>query len=109
MLQGNKCTKLFHSLAKRNVKKKFVAALIKDDGTTTTFCDIQELFFNFYKEFLGITDEAISIDETVDDFLVHDYSVDDIKNALFDIGDDKSPRPNGYTFTFFKKVESCRD
>lgn len=30
--------------------------------------------------------------------------MEEIKEALFDIGDDKSPRPDGYTSKFFKQA-----
>nr|GFD48521.1 putative RNA-directed DNA polymerase, eukaryota, reverse transcriptase zinc-binding domain protein [Tanacetum cinerariifolium] len=35
--------------------------------------------------------------------MVRDITNEEIKSAMFDIGDDKSPGPDGFTSTFFKK------
>lgn len=64
---------------------------------------------------MGTREEIISIDETIvdmglkistsqADFFVHEFSINDIRTALFDIEDDKSPGPDGYSSTFFKKA-----
>jgi hypothetical protein len=42
------------------------------------------------------------LDSTLHAFLLADVSNDDIKKALFSIGDAKSPGPDGYSSLFFK-------
>ncbi|KAI5667594.1 hypothetical protein M9H77_17447 [Catharanthus roseus] len=47
-------SKLFHSLAKRNAKRNFIAALTKKDGSTTSsLVEIQEELTRFYEDLLG--------------------------------------------------------
>jgi len=40
-------------------------------------------------------------------FLLSAVSNDDIKKALFSIGDDKSPRPDGYSSLLQKVIGCC--
>ncbi|GKB13409.1 hypothetical protein Tco_0847332, partial [Tanacetum coccineum] len=42
------------------------------------------------------------IDEESDVHMIREVFVDEIKSALFDIDDDKAPRPDGFTSKFFK-------
>ncbi|GKD98938.1 methylenetetrahydrofolate reductase 1 [Tanacetum coccineum] len=44
-----------------------------------------------------------SISATTSSNMVCDITNDEIKAAMFDIGDDKAPGPDGYTSAFFKK------
>ncbi|GKD95824.1 hypothetical protein Tco_1379721, partial [Tanacetum coccineum] len=44
-----------------------------------------------------------SISATTSSNMVRDITNDEIKAAMFDIGDDKASGPDGYTFAFFKK------
>ncbi|KAI5653888.1 hypothetical protein M9H77_31075 [Catharanthus roseus] len=54
LLKGDKSTKLFHSLVKRNAKKNFIAALTNEDGTSTTSLnEVQEEFLMYYGNLLG--------------------------------------------------------
>ncbi|GJS26999.1 RNA-directed DNA polymerase, eukaryota, reverse transcriptase zinc-binding domain protein [Tanacetum coccineum] len=53
--------------------------------------DCESLFYNSLN-----ADEALS--------LVKDVSSNEIKDALFDIGDNKAPGPDGYSFMFFLKL-----
>lgn len=90
--------------------------MIKDDGTTTTTLkEIHDQFLSFYLSLLGTKDEVFPIDATICDlglrvsttqaeFLVQQFSNEEIKVTLFDIRDDKSPGSDGYTSTFFKKT-----
>ncbi|KAI5668105.1 hypothetical protein M9H77_17958 [Catharanthus roseus] len=55
-------SKLFHSLAKRN----FIAALTKEDGSTTSSLEeIQEKLIRFYGNLLGTKNEVQSFDATI--------------------------------------------
>nr|GEU69171.1 RNA-directed DNA polymerase, eukaryota, reverse transcriptase zinc-binding domain protein [Tanacetum cinerariifolium] len=44
------------------------------------------------------------VNETEALSLIEDVSSKEIKDALFDIGDNKSPGPNGFSYVFFKKA-----
>lgn len=52
----------------------------------------------------GIIEEGPRIDTQRVKELTDQFSKDDIKAALFDIGNDKSPGPDRYTSYFFKKT-----
>ncbi|XP_022880649.1 uncharacterized protein LOC111397917 [Olea europaea var. sylvestris] len=73
---SDKCTKYFHSLANRNVKRNFILAILMRDGFySTSLEEVGTEFTHFYK----------------------------IKEALFSIGDDKAPGSDGFTSCLFKK------
>ncbi|XP_022870493.1 uncharacterized protein LOC111389759 [Olea europaea var. sylvestris] len=113
---SDKCTKFFHSLVKRNSKRNFIATVLKEDGMYTTSQDeVASEFVKFYTSLLGKKCSFRPIDMDIlsngplvfpeqGDTLVRDVSHEKIKDALFDIGDDKSPGPDGYTSCFFKNV-----
>ncbi|GKB06930.1 hypothetical protein Tco_0835163 [Tanacetum coccineum] len=71
-------------------------------------------FVNHFRNFLGankVTDEVPNFEGVFGTKLNHEDAMEmikevtdfEIKNALFDIGDNKAPGPDGYTSTFFKK------
>ncbi|XP_022897441.1 uncharacterized protein LOC111411107 [Olea europaea var. sylvestris] len=87
--KNDKCTKFFHSLVKRNVKKNFIAA------ETNHACDPIDL---------NILREGPSLSPEQANSLIKDISPQEIKEALSNIGDEKSPGPDGYSSCFFKKA-----
>lgn len=101
-------------MVKRSIKRNYIASLTKEDGTITT--SIEEMYgelLSFYGNLLGTWREAHGFDamginsrpkvsSTKAAFLVDRFTKEDIKDALFDIGNDKSL--DGYTSYFFKKA-----
>ncbi|KAI5653286.1 hypothetical protein M9H77_30473 [Catharanthus roseus] len=62
LLQGDKSTKLFHSLVKRNAKRNFIASLTREDGTSTKNSnEMHEELLSFYGKLLGEYYETIKI------------------------------------------------
>lgn len=116
LMKGDKGTKLFHSLIKRNSKKNFIASVRKEDGSfTTSKVEVQQEFLNFYTSLLGtyegtggweqeVIEDGPIISEIQAEMLLAPFSKEDIKMALNDIGNEKSPGPDGYTAYFFKKA-----
>ncbi|XP_022871917.1 uncharacterized protein LOC111391015 [Olea europaea var. sylvestris] len=114
--ESDKCTKFFHSLVKRSSKRNFIATVFKEDGMYTTSQDeVAREFVNFYTSLLGkkcssrpsdvdILSNGPLVSSEQGNTLIRDISYEEIKDALFDIGDDKSPRPDGYTSYFFKNA-----
>lgn len=107
-------TKYFHSLVKKRNSVSSIPALIKEDGTSTTSQEevIEELL-NYYKELLYIDNQTLPIStdivlqgpilsEVDCSFLTAPIDDASIKEALFHIGDEKAPGPDGYTTAFFK-------
>ncbi|XP_022862530.1 uncharacterized protein LOC111382721 [Olea europaea var. sylvestris] len=100
---SDKCTKYFHSLVKRNAKRNEIPAVIKRDGNySTSQEEAATEFTHFYSELLGqsgcgqhFNDEILSNGPKLSGenamLLVRDFTRQEIKDALFSIGDDKSP------------------
>ncbi|KAI5674142.1 hypothetical protein M9H77_14506 [Catharanthus roseus] len=52
-LQGDKGTRFFHSLVKRNAKKNFITSITREDGTyTTNGKEVEDDFISFYGKLL---------------------------------------------------------
>lgn len=100
---GDRCSKFFHDLIKRNFKRNLIVSLKKMDGTTTSNTDeIAGEFVTYYKTLLGtevnrvrpIDRELVKWAVIPHEFranLVAQVTIDEIKCALFDIDDDKAP------------------
>ncbi|GJW82860.1 protein LAZ1, partial [Tanacetum coccineum] len=75
---------------------------------------IAEAFVLHYEKFLGCSMDYDNINSNelflkkvsnvANSNMVHPISDEEIKRAMFDIGNDKAPRPDRYTSAFFKKV-----
>ncbi|XP_022847501.1 uncharacterized protein LOC111370020 [Olea europaea var. sylvestris] len=114
--QSDKCTKFFHSVVKMNSRRNFIASILKEDGMYTTSQDQVALeFVNFYTNLLGKYEVVRPIDNDIicngplvsleqGNALVRDISIEENKESLFGIGDDKSPGSDGYTSCFFKRA-----
>nr|GEW52162.1 hypothetical protein [Tanacetum cinerariifolium] len=59
--------------------------------------DLEDLFHNFYDEYFDAS--KIMKSST----MVRHVTNEEIKRAMFGIGDNKAPGPDGFTFVFFKK------
>lgn len=107
-------------MAKRKLKKNFILAVIKRDGTYShSQKKVAQEFTHFYCDFLGngsfgqqfdaeILSRGPLLPKNEAMTLVKDISRQEIKDALFSIGDDKSLGPDGYSSCFFKKgLEYC--
>lgn len=116
LINADKGTKFFHDLAKRHAKRNFIAAVRLADGSLSSSPgQVVDAFVSHYKALLGSFHPVDPIDLSVlqhgpmvTDDLVHGLQCDisrlEIKEALFSIGDDKSPGPDGYSALFFKST-----
>ncbi|KAI5657348.1 hypothetical protein M9H77_26141 [Catharanthus roseus] len=69
LLQGDKCSKLFHSLVKRNAKRKLINSLTRDHGSINSSVDeIHSKFLAYYSNFLGTKHDVDDFDAIVIDF-----------------------------------------
>ncbi|GJZ68919.1 sodium/hydrogen exchanger 6, partial [Tanacetum coccineum] len=74
---------------------------------------VPDVFISHYKEFLGTSRVCKELDvanlfpnqisESCTSNMVREVTNDEIKRAMFDIGEDKAPGPDGFTSAFFKK------
>lgn len=115
LLMADRSTSYFHSLVKKKNFNSTIPYLMKADGSYTT--SQEEVF----KEFTSYFQNLLCNDEPVSDistdivnmgpllsaeessFLSTPITDEEIKEALFHIGDDKAPSPDGFTAAFFKK------
>jgi len=108
-------TSFFHALMNHKYKKNFIPAICRSDGSlTTSMAEVGDVFVCFYQQLLGTSRATLPLDEsvvsrgpkldaTLQASLLATITNEDIKKALFSIGDDKSPGPDGYSSFFFKK------
>lgn len=114
LLFADRGTSYFHSLVKKRNFVSTIPALIKAGGESTTSQEevIDELL-NFYNGLLCVDIHVNPISPEIvqngpiiseDDSSYLSVAIDDltIKDALFSIGDEKAPGPDGYTAAFFK-------
>ncbi|CAH9101719.1 unnamed protein product [Cuscuta europaea] len=114
LFQSDRGTKYFHSIVRKNVVKNSIMSIKLANGYPTTSLDqVGCEFVSFYTDLFGSSDPNVEIDP---DIILSGKCIDsskateviapisdiEIKNVLFDIGDNKSPGPDGYTSAFFK-------
>lgn len=109
------CTNFFHDMVKPNAKRNFIAAVYKDDEIPTYSAkEVEDEFICFYEGLLGTSSSCQPIDPGVLRYgrcissdqahsLTGCISSQEIKDALFSIGDEKSPGPDGFSSFFFKR------
>jgi hypothetical protein len=115
-LKCDKGTRFFHSLMSQRHRRNHIPAILRSDSLpTTSIEEVSREFVTYYKELLGTPKPTLPpsvavvhcgpcINTDSHGFLLARIIVDDIKQALFNMGDDKAPSPNRYTPTFLKKA-----
>lgn len=112
--QGDKYTKFFHDLIKRNKQKNAILAIQDSFGNIISEEKaVVDAFIRQYEEFLGtrvnrspfnlevIHDgPKISVEQWPN--LIADISIDEVQSALFDIENEKAPGSDGFGSFFFK-------
>ncbi|VFQ94248.1 unnamed protein product [Cuscuta campestris] len=113
--EGDKCTKFFHAMMKKQKVLSSIPFIITSQGSTTTSSEaIVEEFIGHYSNIFGNTVPTSPIDWNVFregplvphheiQNLIKPVDISEVKEALFSIGNEKSPGPDGYTAAFFKQ------
>ncbi|XP_022003085.1 uncharacterized protein LOC110900505 [Helianthus annuus] len=106
-------TSYFHNYVKgRNARSKIHC--IKDTkGNLFEGDDVATTLLAHYSVFMGTEDHVDKVDDTdmfvnvlqsnVAENMVRQVTEDEVKQAMFSIGENKAPGPDGYTSAFFKK------
>ncbi|GFY81235.1 hypothetical protein Acr_01g0010440 [Actinidia rufa] len=113
---SDKGTKFFHNLIKSNRAKNFIASITLEDGSRSTSNNqVSNASVQYYMGLLGTKEDCIKLDRDIvlkgnileaeqASNLIKAVSEEEIKSALFSIGEDKAPGPDGYTSCFYKKA-----
>ncbi|GJX36121.1 RNA-directed DNA polymerase, eukaryota, reverse transcriptase zinc-binding domain protein [Tanacetum coccineum] len=112
---GDRNNSFFHKTLKGRYQKNRIKKIQDVNGKCFKGQDVADQFEVHFKNFLGQSYEVKEIDEPFSLFknkisddealsLVEDISYKEIKDALFDIGDNKAPGLDGYSSIFFKKA-----
>ncbi|KAL0427126.1 UNVERIFIED_CONTAM: hypothetical protein Slati_2887400 [Sesamum latifolium] len=116
MKMGDRSTKFFHDLVKRNVAKSSILAITKGDGSTITEAgDIGQEFVAYFTSLLGTEVQTLPVDNDVFEWgpkisseqaseLCKSVTPSEIKQAIFQICDNKAPGPDGFSACFFKRA-----
>ncbi|XP_011070178.1 uncharacterized protein LOC105155892 [Sesamum indicum] len=113
---GDRKTKFFHDMVKRNVARNSITAVTRIDGTIITSAkDIAQEFVDYYTSLLGTKAHTLPVDDGVFEWgpnLFSEHTVDlcravtllEVKKVIFHISYNKAPGPDGYFSCFFKKA-----
>ncbi|CAH9134267.1 unnamed protein product [Cuscuta epithymum] len=114
IIEMDRSTKYFHSIVKKKNAKNSIASITLEDGSLTQSMDqVAMEFVTFFKGLFGtytpsvnydrkVITSGVTIDQTKAEDLISPVTDMEIKQALFDIGSDKAPGPDGYSSAFFK-------
>ncbi|XP_071705361.1 uncharacterized protein [Rutidosis leptorrhynchoides] len=115
-LKAGDCnTKYFHKIIKGKANKSRINAIMDSQGSVIEGPMVSDIFVNHYMEFLGSSHPCERISDPNNLFLkklspiqaldmICPVTDNEVKAAIFEIGEDKAPGPDGYTSVFFKKA-----
>ncbi|GJY33021.1 hypothetical protein Tco_0417490 [Tanacetum coccineum] len=112
---GDSNSAYFHKLVKIGISRSRIHVVINLDGVTVSGDQVPNAFVAHYETFLGQqgdTNQFSSVelfpnrlDSNRTAVMVYPVSTQEVKEAIFSMGNDKSSGLDGYTATFFK--EAC--
>ncbi|KAL0323096.1 UNVERIFIED_CONTAM: hypothetical protein Sangu_1928900 [Sesamum angustifolium] len=103
-------------MVKRNAAKSSILAITKTDGTTiTSAMEIGQEFVSYFTSLLGTEVPTLPVDNAVFNWgpklsselaleLCRVVTPEEVKQAIFNISDNKAPGPDGYSACFFKRA-----
>ncbi|GJT02461.1 hypothetical protein Tco_0823630 [Tanacetum coccineum] len=110
--EGDSNTAYFHKMVKSRVSRSRIDVVTDINGAVFQNDDVANAFINHYEVFLGHAGATTEFDtnnlfstrldanEALD--MVRVVSSQEVKSAMFSMGSDKSPGPDGFTAAFFK-------
>lgn len=116
-LFADRGTNYFHTMIKKKNSSNTITSFLKSDGTNTTSQEeVISEFIKYYENLLCVDTPVQTISAKIinkgpilsdedHNILSAPIEDDEIKRALFHIGDDKAPGPDGYTAAFFKSTQ----
>ncbi|KAL0407932.1 UNVERIFIED_CONTAM: Retrovirus-related Pol polyprotein from type-2 retrotransposable element R2DM [Sesamum radiatum] len=113
---GDRNTKFYHDMVKRNAARSSILAITKSDGTiVTSAADIGQEFVAYYTSLLGTEAQTLPVDNDVFEWgpkLSPEHALElcrtvtplEVKEAIFHISDSKALDPDGFSACFFKRA-----
>ncbi|KAL2252949.1 UNVERIFIED_CONTAM: putative mitochondrial protein [Sesamum indicum] len=116
MKGGDQCSRIFFRKIARRRATRRILQITDAQGVTHTDPDaVTHEFISYYQTLLGGERRQQMMDfgylrpwarhiltEEEVDHLIANFTADDVKNAVFDIGEDKAQGPNSFSSGFFK-------
>nr|GEV49463.1 hypothetical protein [Tanacetum cinerariifolium] len=103
----------FNKTIKCRNQRSRIDSILNTDNIEVSGSLVLDVFVSYYEQFLGLSTDCNILNEegllsnkvSVDiaSNMMRDVTNDEIKAAMFDIGDDRAPGSDGYTSVFFKK------
>ncbi|GJT04646.1 aspartic peptidase [Tanacetum coccineum] len=110
---GDTNSAYFHKTIKCRNQRSRIDSILNTDNVEVSGSLVPDVFVSHYEQFLGsstdcniLNEEGLFSNKVPADIasnMVRDVTNEEIKAAMFDIGDDRAPGPDGYTSVFFKK------
>ncbi|KAL2230784.1 UNVERIFIED_CONTAM: LINE-1 reverse transcriptase [Sesamum indicum] len=116
MKDGDQCSRVFfRKIAQRRVIRRILQINDENGNTHTDPGEVAHQFVSYFQNLLGGTRRRLTVDirylkpwarhcitDEEASHLLLPFSPDDVKQALFDIAEDKAPGPDSYSSGFFK-------
>ncbi|GKD35365.1 hypothetical protein Tco_1250874 [Tanacetum coccineum] len=112
--EGDSNSAYFHKAVKIRVSRSRINAVTNTKGVAFENNVVPDVFVSHYETFLGLVGKTSGfnianlfktcLNEQVASDMVRNVTAQEVKEALFSMGNDKSPGPDGYTAAFFKEA-----
>ncbi|GKA95548.1 putative reverse transcriptase domain, reverse transcriptase zinc-binding domain protein [Tanacetum coccineum] len=111
---GDSNTAYFHKVVKSYASRNRIDSVTSASGTCANGDQVSMAFIDHYMDFLSQQRDTHpfnpndlfcnKLSDNVDNHMIHTVSSQEIRDAIFFMGNDKSPGPDGYTTAFFKEA-----
>ncbi|GJU63652.1 putative RNA-directed DNA polymerase [Tanacetum coccineum] len=110
--EGDSNSAYFHKTVKSRTSRSRIDVVSNGDGIVFANEEVPAAFVSHYEAFLGQAGVTYAfdssnlftncLDEQIATHMVRNVTDREIKDAMFSMGDDKAPGPDGYSAAFFK-------
>nr|GEV71964.1 reverse transcriptase zinc-binding domain-containing protein [Tanacetum cinerariifolium] len=112
--EGDANSAYFYKAVKSRVSRSRINTVTNSEGVVFDNNTVHVAFVKHYEMFLGQEGETsnfnyanlfnVRLNDQESQNMVREISNQEVKDAVFSIGNDKSPGPNGFTAAFFKEA-----